>query len=700
MFTKTQFFVVIALVLAMAHSGASAIELGLPWRQYPTKAELVPQVMVSLHVQDAALHVDVRVTDPAGAELRSAARAPDGLLEEDSQLLLHVDGAGTGKYARVFGISPSGSVLDGTLREGQDVQLGADFVWTASAQKSAVGWTAQLRIPVSQLQLSPGGTPKVYITYRRVGQETEVYASGDIDAFAACALCAATAVPELLGLPSQANWQVQTSIYSLRGSADSAGYAESKASISGFWQINDTLQLRGTLNPNFAESEPDQPVLRYAQAFGEEQAEGRQFFAQSSDLLQTTNVPLISTRSIAAPNAAVGADFRSEGLRAVAMVAQEAAGAMLLQPGTYGNGQVVAPASRSALMRASWSADLGDLGFLLTQKSYQGGMDNTVVAVDGLRRFDGGYSAEALGAYSQSTACMEGGQLSACAGQAGHLVRVKLSHNQPQGSYFLSAREVSPGFRSDLGWVPQVGTRGLSAGATRTLDDPHSNVTGWQVQPMANAKVDWQGNAVHQDLQLQTEWVIKQPSIWTKATLAPLSKDRLSVDGPLFDSRWVEAMVIVSPSVRIAKVAFIVKAGELPDYYNALAGQGLHLTAYVGGSLSDQISFQFTAPYYRTRARSAIDYAGASFEEASLLTTLNWQYGAYSRWRYVLSASTSQGLDLQAGAMAFSQRSSSQSVLWEHTPRQAWRLSMVLTHIRKDGAADNWEALGKAGYAF
>jgi len=231
---------------------------------------------------------------------------------------------------------------------------------------------------------------------------------------------------------------------------------------------------------------------------------------------------------------------------------------------------------------------------------------------------------------------------------------MQLSHNRPQGSYFLSAREVSPGFRSDLGWVPQVGTRGVSAGATRNLDDPHSNVTGWQIKPMANAQVDWQGNAVRQDLQLQTEWVIKQPYIWTKATLAPLSKDRLAADGPLLDSRWVEAMVIVSPSVRIAKAAFIVKAGELPDYYNAVAGQGLQLTAYVGGSLSDQISFQFTAPYYRTRARSAIDYVGASYEEASLLTTLNWQYGAYSRWRYVLSASTSQGLDLQAGATAFS----------------------------------------------
>jgi hypothetical protein len=34
--------------MAMAQSGASATEMGLPWRQYPTKAELVPQAMVFL----------------------------------------------------------------------------------------------------------------------------------------------------------------------------------------------------------------------------------------------------------------------------------------------------------------------------------------------------------------------------------------------------------------------------------------------------------------------------------------------------------------------------------------------------------------------------------------------------------------------------------------------------------------------------
>jgi len=176
-------------------SSVQALDLPLNWRLYPTVATVAPPAQVSLQVEGDSLVVDIQVHDPDIAKLRVVRRAPDDFAETDASFQVFVDGAGTGKFAQVFGLTPMGGILDGTLYEGTEIQTGADFQWTAQARLQAEGWQGQMRIPLSQLQLSPGAVPKVHLVYRSMGDKIEFFASGNPRAHGDCVLCAAHPVP-------------------------------------------------------------------------------------------------------------------------------------------------------------------------------------------------------------------------------------------------------------------------------------------------------------------------------------------------------------------------------------------------------------------------------------------------------------------------------------------------------------------------
>jgi hypothetical protein len=143
-----------------ALGAAHALELPLSWLVYPKVAVVEPRASLALRVEGSTLVVDVDVSDPDMAGLRMARRAPDHFEGTQSYVQLFIDGAGTGKFARVFGLTPLGGILDGTLTEGAEVDTGADFRWSAQAEVHAQGWRGRMRIPLSQLQISPGRCPR------------------------------------------------------------------------------------------------------------------------------------------------------------------------------------------------------------------------------------------------------------------------------------------------------------------------------------------------------------------------------------------------------------------------------------------------------------------------------------------------------------------------------------------------------------
>ncbi len=690
----------LSLVLA---AGAQALEVPLNWRIYPTVAEVPARARVDLKVQGNDLLVVVNVKDPDVARLRGVRRAPDQFHEADTSFTVYIDGSGTGKFARAFAVTHLGGMQDGTLQEGSDLKVGADFRWTAETTVLPDGWRATLTIPLGQLQISPGAVPRVHLEYRSMGEKMEVLSSGNPAQHGECQLCAGVEVPELVGQTPTQEWQLQPGLYALsgrnkEGQATATPYNETKATVTGSWRVNPQLELRGTVNPNYAEVEPDFPLLRYGQAFAPEQMEKRQFFARSTDLFETPGLSLVNTRSIALPKAALAAEYRSEGWRGVGLLAQDAAGGSQILPGPYGSRWRMAPASDSALFKGHWSGASSDAGVLLANRQYKTGEDNAVLALDGLQRFGDDYNARGLLSLSQSRVCDPLAATAQCERQDGHAARMSVRKSQSLQGYGMSYIQISPKFRSDLGWIGQSGFRQYTLDGFKRIENVGHNIAGISFRPQLAMTEDWQGQAIGQKANLEVEIDPENSGLYARFNLVAHAKERLSPEGALFNSRSVEGVFIVSPGVRVSRVAFVLRLGELPDYFNARAGQGAMALVQMTGALTSELGYVLTGQNYRTRARNGMEGRGTSYDETSLQANLNWQYAGLSRWRYVVDRSASRGQDIASGS-PFQSRYLAHSLLWEHAPRQGLLTTAGLTRVQA-GDTRTVELLLKAAYAF
>ena len=689
----------------LAVAPLQATEIVLDWQLQPVASRIrEATAKVVFSVKDQTLMVQVQVHDPQVGSLRVARSAPDNVLEKDTHLRLYLDGAGSGTFARVFFITPLGGVLDGSYREGDGYEAGADFPWTATAKLEASGWSAQLAIPLAQLGLTPQGKPKAYIQYYRSGSQVEVFANGNPNTRGGCQLCVAQALTELEGVaPPGAAWQLQTSAYAIAGSNQSSNstqnFQQVKASVTGVWQATELLELRGTLNPNFAEREPDFPQLRFGAQFSPALQEKRQFFARGADLLQTPGLMLINTRSIALPSAAAAAEYRGESLRATALLANDQPGGLVLVPGSYGNGAVMAPGSRSLVLRGVNVSPHGDVGVAVMARNFAGAGSSQLLEVDATHRFGDGYTATGLFARSRSTACSVTGTLLPCDSVGGNTVYASLGQTRSSDGFAASYTDIGPDFRADLGAVSQAGVRKLAANWWRDWERPVQAIPKLRIRPSVSLANAYDGRPIERTAQVNLDgnW---RDVLSASMTVTPMSKLRLQSEGDLINARQVNVFASISPSPTWTKLGAILTVGELPDYSNAREGKGLYGVVEAVFALPQGVGLQAVLSGYRTRGVSAFDYSGQSYQEAAAIVIGNWQYAAFSRVRYVLNLSRSEGLDLSGGT-AYRARSNAQSWLWEHAPRVGWAWSLGLTTATaSDGSGRSQELLVKLSHAF
>ncbi|MBC7894486.1 MAG: carbohydrate binding family 9 domain-containing protein [Cytophagaceae bacterium] len=108
-------------------------------------------------VDDAALYVGFRFTDPAPDSLASPLARRDAELYSDWAQVL-IDSYLDRRTAFRFSVNPAGVQRDALLTGDQEwnEDLGWDAVWSAESQRDSAGWTAEFRIPFSQLRFSIG----------------------------------------------------------------------------------------------------------------------------------------------------------------------------------------------------------------------------------------------------------------------------------------------------------------------------------------------------------------------------------------------------------------------------------------------------------------------------------------------------------------------------------------------------------------
>jgi hypothetical protein len=218
---------------------------------------------VRLAYDDAALYVGARMYDDAPDSILARLSRRDVSIPAD-RFALYLDPLRDKRSGYYFLVNAAGTKFDGTLSNDGWEDNSWDGVWEAKARRDEKGWTAEMRIPYSQLRFASQADRMVWgVNFRRVIQRRNeeiflVYQpkkeSGFVSRF-----------PELTGLEGvKANSAIEFLPYLTGKAAFLVGGSNEKDPNGGFdlrMPVGGRMTLNGSVNPDFGQVEVDPAVV-------------------------------------------------------------------------------------------------------------------------------------------------------------------------------------------------------------------------------------------------------------------------------------------------------------------------------------------------------------------------------------------------------------------------------------------------------
>jgi len=243
---------------------------------------------------DNAIYIGARMhdRDPAGIIRRLARR--DEQVTTDA---FHVafDSYFDHRTAFRFSVSVAGVQSDALMFSDTEEDGDWDAVWESATRSDETGWTAELRIPLSQLRFagsSDGAGSTWGINFvREIARLEEASAWSPLPEDRSRVVSAFGTLRDLQGLQPRRNLEVRPYVLSSAtrtpGSADDPFYAATalRQTVGGDlkYGITENLTLDVTVNPDFGQVEADPSVVNLT-AFETFFPEKRPFFQEGSDI--------------------------------------------------------------------------------------------------------------------------------------------------------------------------------------------------------------------------------------------------------------------------------------------------------------------------------------------------------------------------------------------------------------------------------
>lgn len=280
------------------------------YQRRPTEgAEATERSEVRIVYDDDAIYIAARLFDSDPARIKTELSRRDNLSASD-EFTVAFDSYHDHRTAFVFTVNPSGVREDRT--SGADGQFGDgswDPVWEARAQVDSLGWTAELRIPLSQLRFSPA-TEQVWglhlsrLIHRKA--ETADFAwRPNTDAGFASHF---GHLFGLSGLPQPRRLEVLPYLTSSQrfdraetGNPFRDG-SHTTADVGADFKygVTSNLTLDATINPDFGQVEQD-PAFVNLSAFEQFLAERRPFFIEGTEIFRFQGNQFFYSRRIGRP---------------------------------------------------------------------------------------------------------------------------------------------------------------------------------------------------------------------------------------------------------------------------------------------------------------------------------------------------------------------------------------------------------------
>ncbi|MEX2284703.1 MAG: DUF5916 domain-containing protein [Gemmatimonadota bacterium] len=306
------------------------------WSRAPVIADFVqkiptegaaPSVLteVRLLYDDDALYVGARLRRPDPDAIRTSITRRDG--ESDAEVFtVSLDPYLDKRTAYSFSVSSGGVRGDAYLPQdsesfGRESQY--DPVWTARAQVDAEGWTAELRIPFSQLRFNAAAEQNWGVQFtRRVSDKSEELQWVLIPVSAAGFASRFGRLEGIAGIPAARRLELLPYVagdLTYRSNVHSGNpFDEKTAARAGGdlkMGLGPNLTLDATFNPDFGQVEADPAVVNLT-AFETVFDERRPFFIEGNELLTGRGQSFLgrptwfySRRIGAAPRGSASADF-------------------------------------------------------------------------------------------------------------------------------------------------------------------------------------------------------------------------------------------------------------------------------------------------------------------------------------------------------------------------------------------------------
>lgn len=412
------------------------------------------------------LYVAIAAHDPDPSALVAPLSRRDDLAFKQDRVTIYIDSIGTRRSAHFFEVNPAGVVADGVYDELTDSgETGPDFRFRVQTSRSAEGWNIELAIPITSLPTVPDSAQPwtVLVTRFYPRQESFRFASSPLPGN--CTLCVASELRGLERLPHTTGVQglAHAALRSRRDKEDGRLLGERSrlrlGAEASFKPRGDTV-VRMAIRPEAALSGVDEPLLEADLAERRYLVEKRPIFSEAADIIQSP-LNLLNTRSVVAPQAALGVTHRGQHWDGAAWLVRDDGARSLLQTAQDNPSDADSEtAGDFVLLRGRYLTAAGRWGALLTHsKTRETGAQNTVLGIDGSVRLNDENLVHMQWANSRSTVSAVSGDPSS----QDTAKRVSWSHSSDALTTELAWQKVGAEFRAEVGDIEYPDAERFSA---------------------------------------------------------------------------------------------------------------------------------------------------------------------------------------------------------------------------------------------
>ena len=429
---------------------------------------------------DDNLYVGFRANDPDPSSIRAHLADRDTPFRDDWVGLM-IDTFNDERAGYEMFVNPLGVQMDLALNETaaeEEEDAAWDTIWSSAGKIDEQGYVVEIAIPFSSLrfQRSEGEQTWGLTPFRSYPRSRRHQITGmKVDPDDNCLLCQIPKVTGFAGATPGRNIEFDPTLTAHRtdvreGFPDGgleSGELENDLGMTARWGITPNLTFSGAINPDFSQVEADAAQLDLNTTFALFFPEKRPFFMEGADFFESS-YDAVYTRTVADPLWGVKLTGK-EGANGLGLfVAQDEITNLLLPGSQFSRTASLDQESTDAVLR--YRRDLGDKSNVGTLITHREGDDysNSVYGVDGLWRPTGSdrVTVQFLDSRTEYPTALaaEAGLPTELDGSA---LRVAYNHSSRNWNWYGRYDDIDPGFRADLGFMPQVGYSLWLAGAER-----------------------------------------------------------------------------------------------------------------------------------------------------------------------------------------------------------------------------------------